>query len=525
MTAAQGALAPDQSGFVVTFALEEGPFYRLGGVAVVSEVEGLDSAQLLRPAGVRSGAIYKATLLEQGRVHVRDRVEALGFGAAEVSLVLDSRPQEGLIDVTYRVTPGPPLQIERIEIEGNLRTRDYVIRREMRLAEGDAFSRARLQRSLQRIRGLGYFADVRLKTRQGSSDQQVIVSLEVQEKSTGSLNFGGGVSSNGVGSFNISYVEKNFLGRGQQVTVSGDFGAGGRDYTLAYNEPWLFGREISGGVNVFNTSQQVGDAYTLSRQGASVTASYKLSERWRQSFTLTSQVSNVTDVTSTSPVILDQVGGVDKNSLASQFSYFDLDSPVTPTTGVLLDTSMEVAGGIFGGTVDWLSSRVTAKYFTPISEQLVLKLSGSVGHISSSSSQRIPLADRFIQGQNLVRGFASDGIGPRTELTGDAVGATRFYGASSELYYDIPGLRDLGITGRLFIEAGTAYDVGQAHSLDFGSGETLINDSTLLRSSYGYGVTWNSPLGLPLRFDWATPKDYEAFDQLQTFSFNLGLSL
>ena len=528
VSAAQGALAPDQSGFVVTFALQEGQRYRVGDIGVTSDIAELEVERLRGAVRIRQNAFFNAEQTNMAQERLRSRAEALGFGAAEVQMQLTRRAEEGPIDVQFRIINGPNVRVERIEIEGNLRTRDYVIRREMRLAEGDQFSRNRLQRSIQRIRGLGYFSDAAISTRPGSSPDQAIVTVTVQETSTGKLNFAGGASTTGTGggSFSLSYNENNFLGRGQKISAAANFGSGTRNYNLSIQEPWILGREISGGGNIFSsrTNANASAAYQLDETGFSLNSGYKLSEKWTQNWTYTRKTSDVSNATSTSPIILDQLGRTSRSVIGTRLGYNDLDSFFTPSSGLVFNGSLELAGGAFGGDVDWQLAKVDASYFFPVSETLVLKLKGSAGYMGASNGQPVPLVDRFVQGKNLVRGFAAAGIGPRTSTTGDSVGATQFYGSSAELRLPFPGLKDSGVYGRVFVDVGTAFDHGSGYDLDFGGGVTPIQDSSSFRAAYGLGLTWLSPIG-PIRLDWATPTSKQTFDRTQEFSFNFGLGL
>ncbi len=525
VTAAQGALAPDQSGFVVTFGLSEGKVYTFGRASIVSEVSGLSAEDLTGAPLVRTGRLYRPNQVDDAQDRLQARAEARGFGAAEVRVDLIRQLETNVIDLVFSVVEGPAAQVERIEIEGNLRTRDYVIRREMRLAEGDAFSRNRLQRSMQRIRGLGYFTDANVVTTPGSGPGQAILIVDVEETSTGNLDFGGGVSSSGGTSLNLSYNERNFLGRGQRVRVSVDLGEDSPTYRLSFNEPWLFGREVSGGVSLFDTSAGDEDSgYVLQETGLTLSGSYKLTERWRQSWSLTSNSSTVSDVTSTSPVIIDQKGETERVIIGSRFAYNDLDSFFNPTAGVLFDISSDLAGGGLGGDVNWHSIDYDVTYFRSLNDSLVLRLSSSGGQIRSSDDDLVPLADRFGTRSDLVRGFAPGGIGPRDTETGDAIGATTYYAASAQLKFPMPGTAGLGVDGRLFYDLGAAFDEGSNYTLDYGSGPTAISDSDSVRSSVGYGLTWNSPLG-PIQLDWGYAQVSESYDELEEFSFSFGVGL
>lgn len=521
VTAAQGALSPDQSGFVVTFAVSEGPRYRLGDISIISDLAGLN-AQYLDPFhSLQRGAIFNGSRLAKGQERILETAESLGFGAAEIKVDLNRDPESQIVDVIFRVVPGPSAQVERIEIQGNLKTHDYVIRREMRLAEGDAFSRNRLQRSMQRIRALGYFSQSEMFLRPGTGPGQAIVTVEVEEAPTGSLTFGGGVSSGGGPTLSFAYSESNFLGRGQRVGASVDLGSDSRSYSISFNEPWMFGREISGGFEIFDETAQVqGSGYSIKDQGGGLSSGYKLSEYWSQNWSLASKNSMISEVTSSTLAIQDQETNTTRNTVESTLSFNNLDSPFDPTSGVLFNLSGRAAG--FSGDANWNSLTYDFNYFQPLGENLVLKLSSSAGRITAPSGGTVPFIDRYTIGGDLVRGFARGGIGPRASSTEDAIGSLSYYGGSAELQFPIPGMANTGLGARVFYDAGSAFDQGSNYNLVSKSGTTAISDSDKLRTSAGVGITWVSPIG-PLNFDWGFAQSSESFDKQQQSSFSFGV--
>ncbi len=519
----QASLVSDQSGFVVTFAISEGPRYFFADRRVENAIPGLSTEDLTRVIRVREGSLYKASRVTAAVERVRNRAEDLGYGAAVVSADFVRRPESGEIDLIIRVEQGPSITVERIEVSGNLRTRDYVIRREMRLAEGDAFSRNRLQRSIQRVNQLGYFSSANIRTRQGSSPDQAIVTIEVEEASTGSLNFGGGTSSSGGTNLNLSYVERNFLGRGQRVSLTFNFGEEDQNLNFSFTEPWFRGREVSAGGDVFLSETQSSTlSFDQEEIGAAVRLGYALSDGWTQSWGYTYRQTEVFNVSSTSPAILDQAGETTRSTLRHSLRFNSIDSPLDPSEGALFEMNNEVTGVFLGGDVDTIKNTIRAVYYRPLGETFVLRLKGEAGHISSESDRPVPLVDRFYLGEDLVRGFSS--IGPRTKTDDESIGSTTYYGATAELRFPFPGLGERGLDGRFFLDAGTAYDAGADYSLDFGSGATGISDADSLRYSVGFGLTWNSLVG-PINLDWGYPQAAEDYDVQATTSFGIGIEL
>ena len=506
----QASLVSDQSGFVVTFVVLEGAQYRFADRRVESAIPGLDTAALAQVIRVREGALYKESRVAAAAERVRSRTEDLGYGAAIVSTDFVRRPEVGEIDLIFRVEQGPNISIERIEIVGNLRTRDYVVRREMRLSEGDAFSRNRLQRSFARLNRLEYFQNTNIRNEQGSSPDQVIVIVEVEETSTGSLNFGGGTGSDGQLNVNLSYDERNFLGRGQKVGLSLDYGQESQRLVFSFTEPWFRGREVSTGADVFFNRSQSGSE--LEEIGLTLSLGYALSDSWSQNWGVTYSERDTVNFTGSSSDSL--------SILRHTLRYNGIDSLIDPTDGAVFDLDNEFTGGALGGDVDTLRTTVQGIYYRSLSETFTLRLEGQAGQIESRSENSVPIADRFNLGGDLVRGFSSTGITPRTN-GGDLVGATQYYGASAELRFPFPGLSDRGVDGRFFIDAGTAYNQSSAYE----EANRIVRDSDNLRVSYGVGITWKtSPVG-PLRLDWGFPQSKESHDMERRLSFGLGIDL
>lgn len=520
----QASLVSDQSGFVVTFAVSEGARYQFADRRIANEINGLDTDALNRVIGIRQGSLYKRSRVAAAIERVRSKAEDLGYGAAVVTVDFVRRPNEGEIDLILRVSQGPSISVERIEIEGNLRTRDYVIRREMRLSEGDAFSRNRLQRSLQRINQLGYFSSADIRTREGSSPDQAIVTVDVQERSTGNLNFGGGTGSDGGVKISFAYEERNFLGKGQQVGLTIDYGEETQSLNFSFTEPWFRGREVSAGGDVFfNRARSTDFAFDQDTRGVTARLGYALSDNWSQGWSYTYRETDVLNIRSASPAIVDQAGLTVRSSIRHSLRYNSIDSPIKPTDGLIFDMTNELTGTFLGGDVDTLKTTVRASYYRPLGETFVLRLKGEAGQISSRSSAPVPLVDRFNFGNDLVRGFNQAGITTRTS-GGQVIGATTYYGATAELRFPFPGLGERGVDGRFFVDLGSAYDQGSDFTLDFGSGPTSVVDSNGLRSAYGVGFTWVSPIG-PVNFDWGFPESSEDHDRLRRLSFGFGVQL
>ena len=505
---------PEKRGFILTFTVREGQKYRFGRVRIANNLPGVDTSRLVNQLKVRTGRTYDVLDVDETREDMIERVSSQGFPFVDVVVTEDADPARGVVDLTFTIEEGPRLFVERISIEGNERTADDVIRREFRLSEGDAFSVSKLQRSQERLLGLGFFSAVELDPEGGSSSDQVMINTIVEEQRTGELALGGTYSNTAGILGNFKIADRNFRGRGQRYKLDINAGVDNRDAAFSFTEPYFLGREISAGGEVFYNDRNVNDIYDRRQIGAEATIGYKLSEHLGQSWTYALTRTEVTDIDPMASLLITQQAGVTiRSELRHALRYDKRDVAINPTEGYLLVMRNSLAG--LGGSVRYAQTTAEATHYLPLGENFTMATRAEGGFIEGLGQDTL-LADRFFIGGETIRGFTPSGIGPRAG-SGGALGASKYWRTSAELRFPVPGLAEQGVKGRFFADAGSAWDVGQE------TGSIVVDDSPGVRASVGIGATWDSPLG-PLSLDYGIPIRKESFDVDQRFRFSISTS-
>ena len=506
-------LTPNREQFFLTFTIEEGERYRVGTVKVVSSLPGLQGEEVKESITISEGDWYDANAVEKSIDKLGEEVGTLGYAFVEIRPRLDREREEKKIDIVFEVREGPRVFVERIDISGNVRTRDEVIRREFRLVEGDAFNSAKLRRSRQRIQDLDFFEKVSVDQVPGSEPDKAVVKVAVEEKSTGSLSIGAGFSTGAGFLGDISIRERNFLGRGQDLQASLLIGQRQQQVDLSFTEPYFLGKEIAAGGDLFfvETDRQSESSFDTTTIGGDVRASYPVTEHLRQGWTYTLKQTDLKNVPNDASVYIKEAEGKESYSQVSHALTYDRrDSRINPTEGYFGKLTTDVAG--LGGTAKFVRNRIDAGYYYPVAEKWVASLSGS-GGIVRGLGDDVKLLDRFFIGGNEVRGFATDGIGPRDADTNDALGGNYFYAGSLQLAFPLGLPEELDIRGRVFSDVGSSWKIDQ-------SGPP-VDDTSAPRVSVGTGLTWVSPFG-PLGIDLGFAVLKESFDKTEILRLNFG---
>ena len=422
-----------------------------------------------------------------------------------------------------RLTKATVAYVERINIIGNTRTRDYVIRREFDMAEGDAFNRVMLDRAKRRLEALGFFDKVDITTARGSSADRVVLNVNVTEKGTGAVTLGGGYSTADGFIADVSVSEKNFMGRGQYLKVSASGGTSKQSYTLSFTEPYFLGRRLAAGFDLFHSVYEDNDYrdYDYKRDGGTLRFGLPITEEFSFNpyYTLEQkEVSNYEKTgASASPAIVqaEAEGATIKSAVGYSFVYNSLDSTVAPTNGIYANFTQEFAG--LGGDVKFIKSTVDARYYHELyaAWSLVGMLRVGAGHVQGIGGDDVRLLDAFNQGGETVRGFASYGYGPRDKNSDEALGGKTYFNATAELQFPLPYLDSVGLSGAVFADAGTLFDA------DATSG-SFYNDHSI-RSSVGASLIWASPFGR-LRLDYGHAVTKESYDETQVIRFGAASS-
>jgi outer membrane protein insertion porin family len=516
----------------VAFTLDEGPRYSIGDVSIDSTIPNVNTEVLSRLVQTRKGQVYSASDIEKTVVALSEKLAADGFAFAQVTPRGDRNFSDNSISITYTVDEGPRLYVERIEIRGNERTRDYVIRREFDISEGDALNAVMIQRARKRLDALGFFSRINISTVPGSEPDRVILVVEVEDQSTGDIGVGAGYSlggdSEGV-QLEGSISDRNFLGRGQFLKLAIGGGEDKRTYTLSFTEPYFMGSRIAAG---FDISQEQNDEthYDVEATSATVRFGLPLTEALSAQLAYNySQESYTCDKLGT-PIAPDtfacdgigngtqleqdiQRGSWTKSSVAASLTYNTLDNRNDPRNGTFVRGTLEYAG--LGGDADFLKATGTATYYQHISEEFDVAgfVSVGAGHIEEMSTGGVRSFDLFRSSTQIIRGFDSNGMGP-VDAFGNHIGGATYFKATAEATFPLPLLpENLGLRGAVFVDAATIYNN------DLG-GATAASNSMNLRTSAGVGIAWASPFG-PLRFDYAVPINKEPTDKVREFSFGV----
>ncbi|MGC6520853.1 MAG: outer membrane protein assembly factor BamA [Candidatus Puniceispirillaceae bacterium] len=511
----QGGLLPDRTGFAVNFILEEGRRYRVKDIAINSEIENIDSDALKQSFDFGDDDWYDVRALEQGLLNITNTLGSFGYAFVNVDPEVVTDPQTGLLDIAVNIGKARKNFIERIEIVNNVRTLDSVIRREFELVEGDAFNQVKLDKSIRNVRNLGFFSDVSVRNLAGSSDDQTVTEITVDEQSTGELSLGIGYSSLEQASVMLGIDERNFLGTGRSLSFTVDASSKRANVRIGVAEPYLFGRNLTGRASVFNERLKQ-SSVSINSTGFDLGVSFGAADDIYHRIDYELSQSKTTEKSSKATSSTGENG---KTILKSATSYTvgqdKLDSRYDPTEGTLMELRQELAG--LGGDAQFYKVTARAAYYRPMNfNTFFLGLRGRVGQVVGLGED-ITQSQRFFLGGRDVRGFTYSGIGPRDTGSKAAVGGNSVMNGSVELVSSAGLSKDLNMRWTVFSDFGSVWDT------DFPTGVTGANNSSI-RTSLGVGLLWDTVVG-PLSFYWAKPVSKESYDQTKTFQFTIGTRL
>jgi outer membrane protein insertion porin family len=507
-------LSPDQRFFYMTFTVNEGERYKTGNVHIESEMPDVNTA-LLKPAvTLVPGEWYNADEVEKTVNNLTQELGNLQFAFVDIVPNVLRDKEKKVVNATFVIREGRKSFVDKINIKGNMRTLDEVIRREMTLVEGDPFNATKIKKSEQNIRNLNFFEKVDVKTVPGATPDKTNVDIEVAEKSTGSLSLGAGFSTTDGPLADFRIVERNFLGKGQQLDFTTTLSGRRSEFDLSFTEPYFLKRDLSAGVDLFHITRDLSDesSYDLRRTGGGMRLGYPLSEKWRQSIGYRVEKNKIYNVSATASNFIQQQEGIRTTSAISHRVNFDnLDSRIDPTEGVAFKMENELTG--LGGDSKYFKTRVVTNYYHPIRDKWVASLTGEFGAVIGYGGEDVAINERFYLGGATLRGFADGGIGPRDQVTSDALGGNYFWRGSGELEMPSGLPEDLGVKLHAFTDFGSLFDVDD-------SGADIVDEASV-RASLGLGVSWRSPAG-PIRADFSIPVLKEGIDETESFRFNFG---
>ena len=576
-------LTPDKKNFIVTYVLDEGARYKFGKVELDSQIRDIKPKEFESLIRIKAGDWYNAQKIEDTVEGLTETAGLLGYAFADVRPQFDRDKEKREMNVTFSIGEAPRVYVERIAINGNTVTLDTVIRREFRLAEGDAFNSIKVRRTSDRLKGLGYFQEkLEIEQKPGTSPDKVILEANVQEKPTGELQVSAGYSSIERFILSLSIRQRNFRGRGQELRASANLSSYSKSIEAGFTEPYLFGRNLALGFDVFRrdfrsfrfTSNNTRDTtYTQVSTGFQVRTGFSITEFWaaslryglsREEIALDEAVfytpDPVTGVPTCDPLLAgrylcEAVGKRTISSVGYSILYNNLNNNLRPSAGQRFSFSQDLAGIPIG--IKYLRTRINYDwYYALFGSGFVLNVGGEAGYITGYGGYDVLLTDRFFLGQPQMRGFNIRGVGPRVLrvpfdangnpiadrkfATDDALGGQAYYLARMELKLPLgSAITELGLRPSIFADVGAVWKVKAPATLclngpttsfpecapfngsSSGFREVFLGNSAKPRLSIGIGVNWNSPFG-PFRFDLAKALLKQPGDNPQLFQFNVG---
>ena len=538
VSSAVAELASDKNGFAITYTIDEGPEYRFGKVSVETELQKLDKSILEALIPIRSGQIYEDEKIEQATDALTFAAGAAGFAFVDVRPRYTPDREKGVVDVIFQVREGPRVYVDRIDIVGNTRTLDYVVRREMNVSEGDAYNRALVDRSKNQIRALGFFKEVEITETPGSAPDRTGLQVKVEEQPTGELSFSAGYSSVDQLVIDLGITERNFRGRGQNVRGRISLGSLRQQVDFSFTEPRFLNRDLAAGVDLYSYKYDLSDysGYKTQSLGAGLRLNFPLSLNSRGSTRYTLRNDEV-DVAGflcdpanpfVSPITCAQRGSFLTSLVGYGVRLDRRNDYLNPTRGFYAELSQDLAG--VGGDVKYLRTEGDAGWYHGFTRSFILSVTGSAGFVGGWSGDHVRINDRFYKGGNNFRGFETAGIGPR-DLNGGtnyALGGKAYAIGSVELTVPTFLPEQYGIKAAVFADVGT---LGLLDDFDklcqapgtttcpLGSKDPNIRDNLGLRASAGLSIFWRSPMG-PIRFDFSQVLAKEDYDKTETFRFS-----
>ena len=528
-------LTPDRDGFVITFTIEEGERYRFGKVDVSIGLKDLPREAVLPLLTVQSGDWYDAQELEHSISVITDALGNRGYAFVEVKPQVARNREDRTVDIVFDVHEGPQVYVERIDINGNVRTLDKVVRREFQLVEGDAFNTNKMTRSKDRIKNLGFFKKVEVNNSPGSAPDRTVITTDIEEQSTGELSLGLGFSTTDGPLADVNVRERNFLGRGQDIRIGTVVSLRSQQIDLSFTEPYFLDKNIAAGIDIFEVKTSptsnfftgASPVYQQFSYGGALRTGYQITENLRQTWKYTGRSDDITNIQSNASLFIQLQAGTHLTSAIGQVLLYDRrDNRQEPTSGYFASIGNDVAGLGFG--VEYLRSKVSGGYYYSVAPEWVLGITGEAGDVRGWGGQKVLLQDRFFVGGDNLRGFAPAGIGPRDVISSDSLGGNKYYVGSVALSIPLGLPKELGITGRVFTDFGTLFSNDQknlvltpAQLAAHGGIQPIILDSAAIRATAGFGVSWKSPVG-PVRLDLAYPIKKESFDKTQLFHVSFG---
>ena len=578
VVSAVAELTPDRRDFIVTYVIEEGERYKFGKVDLESQIRDIKAKDFKAFIPIKSGEWYNAQKIESTIDTLTQTTGLLGYAFADIRPQFDRDKDKREMNVTFTIGEAPRVYVERVNINGNTLTRDKVIRREFRLAEGDAFNSFKVKRSRDRLQGLGFFQEkLEIEQKPGSAPDKIILEANLQEKPTGSIEVSAGFSSLERFILSLSIRQRNFRGRGQELRASANVSSFSKSIEAGFTEPYLFGRNLALGFDVFRrdyrsfrygtSANDRQTTYTNVSTGFQVRTGFPITEYWaaslryglsREQIGLDETIyftNGACDPLLAGRYLCDAIGNRTTSSIGYSLSFDNLNNRIRPSAGQRFVVSQDLAGVGLG--VKYLKTRANYDWYHALfGSGFILNIGGEAGYITGYGGDDVRLTDRFFLGEPQMRGFAIRGVGPRVlrvpfdasgnlvtdrnQITDDAIGGKAYYLGRIEVQIPLGSSgAELGLRPSIFTDIGAVWNVRTPSLIclngpttndpacvantngSAGFREQFLGNTPSPRLSVGAGVSWNSPFG-PFRFDLSKALLKKEGDQTQVFQFNVG---
>ena len=516
-------LTRERDAFFVTFKVQEGQQFKFGEITTTSDLAEIDPAEFQAVSKIKPGSVYSPERVEATITRMERLALEKGLNFIRVEPRITRNDADIILDIEFAVTKGPRVFVERIDIEGNATTLDRVIRRQFKTVEGDPFNPREIRDAAERIRALNYFTTADVNSREGSSPEQVVVDVDVEETTTGTLGFGVSYGADNGTSFNVNFSERNFLGRGQRLSFSFDTGSDNQNTSINFVEPAFLGRDLALGINTYyRTTEAQFALYDTQNVGFRPSLEFPVSENGRLEVSYEISRNSIKNVDPTTSVLIQrEESSAYTSALGYQYSYDSRRTGLNPNAGVLLRFGQRFAG--VGGGLKFVETTGLISAQTKVArEEVTLRAEFEFGaHTRLTGNSRI--TERFFLNSNRMRGFDAAGLGPRDRhsANGDAVGGNMF--AVARLEADFP----LGLPEEYGLRGGVFFDVGSLWGLDDTGGAPgptqpggQIDDDLHWRSTVGFSLFWDTQLG-PLRFNFSKALVKEDYDRERTFDLTI----
>ena len=516
VVSAVAELSPDKKSFVLTFVLDEGKRYKIRSLDIISDIADVDTAALKPAVQLETGDWYNADKVEKSVTALTDELGKKGFAFVDVEPEMTKDTAAGEIALTFHVKEGERIFVDRINITGNTRTYDKVIRREFRIDEGDAFNVSKIKDSRRNVENLDYFSKVNIET-MPKDDNKADINVDVEEKSTGYFNVGVGYSTVNGALVRTGVTENNFRGLGQRLGLDIGVSQRSQEYDVSFTEPYFLNRRLRAGFDLFRTEQDYQDegSYDSESTGGRLRLGWNYTDDLSQQFRYTLRQDKISNVDSeASYYIKEEAGKYNDSSVGQTIVYDKRDSAFNPKEGYFISFGNDVSG--LGGDEKYLKFDAKLYQYYTLADYYTFKLFDNAGYITGYGGKDVRVSNRYYLGGSTLRGFDVAGIGARDKYTDDALGGNWMLYTGGEVMFPI-GLDELGIKGRTFVDMGM---LGKPDNIN----TSVVEYSSSPRVAAGFGFQWLSPMG-QIDIDFAFPIVKEDYDETQVFRLNFGTRL